>query len=491
MDAFPASGRLAPIRILIAAIAVMALLAAPGIAAAASAQHPATATARIASVRHEVSRAARDVRALRASVRRSCKVPASRACKRQRAKLARATSKARRAHSKLTHLVRTSSDSKSKKKSKKKASKKQATSHTATGKASPATGAPAGSGPTATTGPAAAPASPAAPASAASAPVASVGNSASVAGITFQPGLNSGTWLEYDVPGAKSLGAQEVRLAFPPDTTVAELTKHFNAYANAGIRILLLASFPGSMPTPAEARNLANWATAFGPGGTFWANRNDGRLAMRAIEFGNETSGTWQYGGTQFDASYTARAQAYAQRFRDARQAIDATGVKVGLLAQADDWTGRWVDGMYSAVPNLDQYVDAWVVHPYGTDWSSKVSDVVRQTRAHGAPDSIPIDVTEWGLATDNGHCLTDNYGQDPCMSWSSAANVLRTTAAQMRAQLQGRLRRFMLYQDRDNGYSGATNDREAFFGALQRNLAEKGAFSAAVRTLLASGGAS
>jgi hypothetical protein len=44
-----------------------------------------------------------------------------------------------------------------------------------------------------------------------------------------------------------------------------------------------------------------------------------------------------------------------------------------------------------------------------------------------------------------------------------------------------------MLYQDRDNGYSGASTDREAFFGALQRNLAEKGAFSAAVRTLLAS----
>jgi hypothetical protein len=510
LDAFPASGRFAPIRILIAALvalALLALLVLPAAAPAASSHrtaahaatahrttahrttaHRSTAKAQIASVRHAASRASRQVRSLRAAVRRAChKTRTSRACKRQRAKLARATAQAKRAQSKLRHLVRTSSDSRSKPK-KKKTSKKSAKTSTRQPAIAPKAAAPAPKA--GTTAPAAAPSSgtptgaPPAPAGSTPAPASLSGP---VTGITFQPGLNAGTWLEYDVPGSRSLGAKEVRLEFPPDTTVAELTKHFAAYADAGIRIMLLAGFPGSMPTTAQARNLATWAQAFGPGGTFWANRSDGRLAMRAIEFGNETSGTWQYGDTQFSSSYTARAQAYALRFRDARLAIDATGMKVGLLAQADDWTGRWVDGMYSAVPNFDQYVDAWVVHPYGTDWSSKLSDAVRQTRAHGAPDSIPIDVTEWGLATDNGTCLNDNYGQDRCMTWASAANVLRTTVAQMRAQLQGRLRRFMLYQDRDNGYSGASTDREAFFGALQRNLAEKGAFSAAVRTLLAS----
>jgi hypothetical protein len=73
-------------------------------------------------------------------------------------------------------------------------------------------------------------------------------------------------------------------------------------------------------------------------------------------------------------------------------------------------------------------------------------------------------------------------------MSFATAASVMRSTVAQMRAQLQGRLRRFMLYQVRDNGYSGTTNDREAFFGALHRDLTDKGAFSGAVRDLLASG---
>jgi hypothetical protein len=310
----------------------------------------------------------------------------------------------------------------------------------------------------------------------------------SVAGSgTFQPGLNSGTTMSTDVAGASTLGAKLVRIEFGIETPASVLQTAIAGYAAKGIRVAPLAGFYGTMPTPAQAKNVASWAKAYGPGGTFWAGRSDGALAIRTIEFGNETSYGYQYGDGAGAASYTARAQTYAVRVKEAAEAISATGVDVGVLAQADDWTGDWVNAMYSAVPNLDDYVAGWTIHPYGTNWQSRVQDLISQTAAHGAPSSIPIDITEWGVATDNGGCLSDNYGMNKCMSYAEAGLTVTSTVAAMRLKLGGRLNMFMLYQVRDQASSGTTSDREAYFGALQQNLQPKGAYTTAVQSLLAS----
>ena len=50
----------------------------------------------------------------------------------------------------------------------------------------------------------------------------------------------------------------------------------------------------------------------------------------------------------------------------------------------------------------------------------------------------------------------------------------------------QPRLRAVLLYQGHDQRPSGTTTEREHYFGALRADLGEKGAFSAAVRSLLA-----
>ncbi len=310
----------------------------------------------------------------------------------------------------------------------------------------------------------------------------------SVAGSgTFQPGLNSGTTMSTDVPGASTLGAKLVRIEFGIETPASVLQTAIAGYAAKGIRVAPLAGFYGSIPTAAQAKNVASWAKAYGPGGTFWAGRSDGALAIRTIEFGNETSYGYQYGDGAGAASYTARAQTYAVRVKEAAEAISATGVDVGVLAQADDWTGDWVNAMYSAVPNLDDYVAGWTIHPYGTNWQSRVQDLISQTAAHGAPSSIPIDITEWGVATDNGNCLSDNYGMNKCMSYAEAGATVTSTVAAMRLKLGSRLNMFMLYQVRDQASSGASTDREAYFGALQQNLQPKGAYTTAVQSLLAS----
>jgi hypothetical protein len=259
------------------------------------------------------------------------------------------------------------------------------------------------------------------------------------------------------------------------------------SYAAKGIRVAPLAGFAGTMPSTGEAQNLANWAKVYGPGGSFWANRTDGRLAIQTIEFGNETSYGYQYGDSSSSASYATRARTYALRFQAAAEAISSAGVKVGLLAQDDNWTGDWMNGMYAAVPNFSSYVAGWIIHPYGVGWQGRVQDLISQAAAHGAPSTIPIDITEWGIATDNGNCLSDNYGLNNCMSYSEAASTMRTIVAEIRHTLGSRLGLFMLYQVRDQRPPGQSSDREAYFGALQHELQPKGAYTEQVKTLLAS----
>ena len=48
------------------------------------------------------------------------------------------------------------------------------------------------------------------------------------------------------------------------------------------------------------------------------------------------------------------------------------------------------------------------------------------------------------------------------------------------------RLRMFMIYAAHDQRATGTSSEREAYFGALQNNLADKGAYSTEVREQLA-----
>jgi hypothetical protein len=173
-------------------------------------------------------------------------------------------------------------------------------------------------------------------------------------------------------------------------------------------------------------------------------------------------------------------------RLKEAAEAIGATGVKVGVLAVADDPSGNWMNGMFAAVPNLGNYVSGWITHPYGTYGKTKLLAVIAQAAAHGAPASIPIDITEWGISTDAGHCVYENYGFNPCMSYQEASEQLKRSVAEIKALAGKRLRLFELYQIRDQQLVGASNDREAYFGLLQHELQPKGAYTTAVQELLA-----
>ncbi len=292
-----------------------------------------------------------------------------------------------------------------------------------------------------------------------------------------------------------ALGAPVARVEFSIDSTPAQMAPVIAAYARHGVRVLALASFYGRIPTPAEAAGLGAWAHAFGPGGTFWKGRGGTEEAVSDIEFGNETNQSYQYGGCSFGcAAYTQRAEDYALALKAAQEAIDspAGDSRVGVLAIGDDGgTGSpdWVDGMFSAVPDLAGRVAGWTAHTYGprAAWQPLLDRLVSQMQAVGAPASIPIYVTELGIATDGGPCLSDNFGWNPCMSYGEAAGALNVTVRSIRARYGERVRAIFIYQAVDQRRPGVDNNREHYVGVLTANRTAKGAYTAMVRSLLRS----
>lgn len=304
----------------------------------------------------------------------------------------------------------------------------------------------------------------------------------------FEVGLVNSVW--HDPRVMRSLRPRVVRLEFAVGTPVAGMRKAFTTFADAGIRILPLAGFARRLPTAEETRGLREWALEYGPGGSFWAARGDDSLAIRDIEFGNETNLGSQYGDQYDHESYKQRARDYGRR---ALEAIDALeGTRVGLLVQGTDGgtgSSNWIQGITSAAPGLAARVSAWTVHTYKPDWRGEMDRTVRQLAEAGTPSTVPFAVTETGYATAGGRCLEDNYGNDRCMSYDEAATALNAKVSAMRAEYGPRIESVFLYMERDLDFAGPTTERERYFGVLRSDGSDKGAYTQAARDLFAGRG--
>jgi hypothetical protein len=304
---------------------------------------------------------------------------------------------------------------------------------------------------------------------------------------SFSMGVVDGSALSYELPFVQQLGAHTARMEYSIGTSASSMASVMDSYARAGVRPMLLATWSGGAPTTAQAQNLATWAAAYGPGGTFWAGKSyPANTAVTDIEFGNETSYSYQFSDNSAGA-YASRAQSYALRAKDAAVAIKAANSKVGLLVQGDNAQQgtSWVANMFKAVPDLGSLVAGWTIHPYGPNWATRIDSTISSTKAAGSPD-LPVFVTEWGLSSDNGRTLDDNYGFNTAMTYSSAASTLHTALTGMQARYGNRLGGFYLYQVNDQYATGTKTGREAYFGALQSNGAPKGAYTTEVKADLA-----
>ena len=289
--------------------------------------------------------------------------------------------------------------------------------------------------------------------------------------IRFSPGINGGADATYDYSGVASLGAKLVRLDVGYQrVNESGVAQEVAQYVSKGITPLILYDFHGTMPTATQVQGIA--ALARIPG-------------VKTVEFGNETSYGYQYGDGFASASYKERARTYAHRFVEASKAL--APYHIGLLAQASDGGSGspvWVDEMFAAEPQLLKYVNGWTVHPYGPNGSAEMSRMIADLAKHGDA-SLPIDITEWGIASDNGHALSDNYGFPTNLTYAKAGSLLSEWVAKYRAQCGGRLRDFILYQVRDQQKPGASKSREAYFGALEHEDQRKGGYTEAVEALM------
>jgi hypothetical protein len=312
----------------------------------------------------------------------------------------------------------------------------------------------------------------------------------------FQTGLVASSGPIHDVADFKTLGARSARVEFDIDQPASDLASVMDAYAKAGIQPLILAGFQGRIPTEAEGRNLASWAAAYGPNGTFWAGKSyPAGTAVTHIEFGNESNQGYQYPQLANDPNwannpyYTQVAKGYATAFKAGAVAVQGANAGVSLLAISDtpgNWDS-WMNGVFAAVPNFGDYVGGWVVHPYGPQsaWQPTIDNAMAQVAKHGASARIPIYVTEYGISSDNGRCLDDNYGWNACMTYQQAGDALSSTVAAMRSRYGARLAGMYLFQAHDQQASGSTN-REYYFGGLTVNGAAKGGYTTAMESVLA-----
>jgi hypothetical protein len=284
------------------------------------------------------------------------------------------------------------------------------------------------------------------------------------------------------IDDARRLGARNTRIHFEIGTPTSSMREFVDRAARQGVEVILLAAFNGRVPSADEARGLGAWAAEFGPGGTFWNGRADGAYAVRYIEFGNETS--YAHQGT------SGQGGAYALRARDAIEAIKAANPRVGLLVQADDAginPSPWVRDMHAAVPNLGHLAAGWTVHPYGprARWERKLANTIAQTAAVGWPP-LQLFMTEWGIASDDGRSLSDNYTWPTNMTYQQTADAVTREVADMNARFPGRLATLLWYFIRDHAAPGTSSDREVYFGAVKQDRSDKGALTAAIRALTA-----
>jgi len=305
----------------------------------------------------------------------------------------------------------------------------------------------------------------------------------------FTVGMVSGPAPAWEAGLMPSLHPRMVRFEQSIDTPASKLADNVGGMAARGTEVIPMASFYGRVPSTSEAQGLASWAKAYGPGGTYWQNHPGGQYAMRYIEFGNETNQSYQFNCGPGCSGYKARAQQYALRARDAAQAIQAANPNVKLLAIGEDANcdcSDWVDGMFSAVPDLNRWIGGWTLHPYGPKqrYGPILNQLVKDTTKHG-DTTLPFFATEYGISTDNGRCVNKNYEWPLCLSYAQAGANLVAAVNDMHATYP-RLRAIFIYNQRDGAKSGSTTSYEGFFGAMQNGGAPKGAYTTAVQSLLA-----
>ena len=234
-------------------------------------------------------------------------------------------------------------------------------------------------------------------------------------------GVNAEDWGGYPGVGGKSMG-QDIATLTPnirwdDEASGSDLN---NYYLSQGLKAsLLINQYNGGGVSAMNASSYASGAVS-----TYQANCPQGVAQCPYVEVLNEPYGTW-YNGS--NAESTANAGAYATMVVDTYNAFHS---KYGpnspkILAytflgcsngSAVGCSSAWTSGVTSAVPNIANYYDGVIVHPYGggSGYDRTLSAQGNRnavTSAHQATGK-PVYVTEVGWPTNTGGSATGDSQQ-------------------------------------------------------------------------------
>ena len=234
-----------------------------------------------------------------------------------------------------------------------------------------------------------------------------------------------------------------------------EYDKEFAVAARHGITMLpLLMNVPAwaghgwnvfpSRPA-AYARFVARVVARYGPHGSFWtAHRSLAAYAIQTFELWNEpyysNGNNGDYDPGRYARLVKAAASAGRQTDSDARFLLAAENQAQHI---GSSWVW-WIDALYQAVPDLNNYFDGVAVHPYGTDLTNlsfptpgqayngyqqirRVEAIHREFGKHAAGNK-PVWITEigWPTCTSGSVRCTTPAGQ--AANLTTVFNYARTT---------------------------------------------------------------
>jgi hypothetical protein len=294
----------------------------------------------------------------------------------------------------------------------------------------------------------------------------------------IQWAVNASDWYDasHNPNLVKNLGAKVVREARSAPISSGDVHR----YTDVGIKLLW------ELNVGASAANVKSAIENNGGKNSFWG-----------VEYGNENAYTYS------NPNYSNPSPgSYAQGAKSIGQICKLLGIPFGIQLGSDALRGSaWVDGMYAAVPDLNNYFDAWIIHPYGPPRGSSLNRsgdslenggerrceaAVAHAKKWNAWDSKVFWFTEFGLAFayPNAITLDDNYGWIRNMSPTQAKQALDETEAMWARLFGDKLRFVSIYHDFDT--HGTGTGRESYFGTVKADGTTKGPFTDAIKQRLA-----
>ena len=217
----------------------------------------------------------------------------------------------------------------------------------------------------------------------------------------------------------------------------------------------------------------------YGPHGSFWSTHPTlTKMPITTFELWNEP-----YYNNGNNGDYNPGR--YARLVKAAGAAGHAADPSAKFLLAADNqcalvsgtWVW-WIDALYQAVPDLNNYFDGIAVHPYGSDLTNvqyptpgqayngysqvrRLETIRQQFVNHGASDK-PLWLTEIGWPT----CT--NGGSDRCTTASGQATDIQTVFNYARSTWKPYVQAIFLYGYQDNNAN--TADPENDYGLVNHD---------------------